>query len=111
MEILTVNAYECLLKDGKKGETYNVCSGKGYLLKEVIDIIKSILDIDFELITDESLLRPIDNKVVIGSNEKICKETNFKLQYFMQRSLSDMIEFQRSEILRKGRSNVSWLQT
>lgn len=104
-----INAYECILKNGRVGETYNVCSGRGYKLKEVVDIIKKLLDVDFELTVDKSLLRPIDNEVIIGSNEKICAETEFKLQYFMQQSLSDMIEFQSNEILKKEERDVCWI--
>ena len=101
-----INAYECILKDGRTGETYNVCSGKGYKLKEVISIIKKLLDVDFEPVLDKSLLRPIDNKIIIGSNEKIVKETKFKLQYFIEQSLLDMIEFQKGEILNKEKIDV-----
>src|SRR5437868_7380035 len=66
-----VKAYYLLLMNGKRGEIYNICSGVGTALKDIIHMMCDILNIKIELITDRNLIRPQDNKIIIGSNIKI----------------------------------------
>ena len=87
-----VSAYYQLLMQGEKGEIYNVCSGKGWMLQEVIDIIRSMLDIKVRIRPDITLFRPDDNKIVIGSNEKLKKTINWEARYSLKESLQDMIQ-------------------
>jgi GDP-4-dehydro-6-deoxy-D-mannose reductase len=88
-----VSAYYLLLTKGEKGDTYNVCSGKGWSLKEIIDIISNILDIKVNIRTDPRLLRPSDNKIIIGSNEKLKIKLQWQAQYTIEQSLKDMIRY------------------
>jgi GDP-4-dehydro-6-deoxy-D-mannose reductase len=88
-----VKAYYTLFKKGRKGEIYNVCSGKGSTLKEVIDKMMQILKIEVKTIKNSSLIRPNDNKMIIGSNEKIRRETNWQLGYTLEQSLEDIINY------------------
>jgi GDP-4-dehydro-6-deoxy-D-mannose reductase len=87
-----VSAYYQLLMQGKKGEIYNVCSGKGWTLKEVIDVVSEMLDVEVRIRPDTTLFRPDDNKIVIGSNEKLKKTINWEAKYSLKQSLHDMIE-------------------
>lgn len=93
-----VVAYDLLLKFGQAGEMYNICSSKGYSLKDIIAIIKQIIKIDFDIVIDRSLIRPIDNPVIIGANEKLIKSTGFKPNYSLKQSLIDMIKIESSRI-------------
>ena len=92
-----VSAYFLLLNEGKAGEIYNVCSGKGYSLKEIVDMICKILDVNVTLKLDPDLIRPYDNKIIIGSNEKITTNHGWKLRYTIERSLNDMIKYFKSQ--------------
>jgi len=88
-----VSAYYLLLTKGKKGEVYNVCSGKGFLLKEILNIISDILKIEVKTKTDTNLVRPSDNKMIIGSNNKIKNDLNWINEYTIDQSLSYMINY------------------
>ncbi|MFH1254460.1 MAG: GDP-mannose 4,6-dehydratase [bacterium] len=92
-----ITAYDLLIEFGEPGNVYNICSGKGYALKEIIDLIKKIIAIDFDVIIDNYLIRPIDNPIIIGSNKKLIKTTGFKLNYSMQESIKDMIKIELSK--------------
>ena len=78
---------------GKKGKIYNVCSGNGIKLSKIIHILKKLLNIDFQVEISEDLIRPIDNPVIIGSNNELIRDTGFKLNYTIEQSLEDMISF------------------
>lgn len=73
-----VNAYIILLRSGIKGELYNVCSGKGYSLKEILVLIYESAGIKENYTISEKLIRPDDNPVIIGSYEKLHELTGWK---------------------------------
>jgi len=88
-----VRAYDGLLKKGQKGEIYNICRGVGYSLKELVQQMASILGMDVLTETDEKLIRPNDNKVIIGCNEKIKRDIGWTPEIPLRRSLEDVINF------------------
>jgi GDP-4-dehydro-6-deoxy-D-mannose reductase len=88
-----VRAYHLLLMKGRKGEIYNICSGYGISLQNVIQIMSEILEVDILIKEDKKLNRPKDNPVIIGSNEKIKKEINWKTEIPLEESLRDLIKY------------------
>ncbi len=88
-----VRAYYLLLYKGIKGETYNVCSGKGYLIKDMIDLFSTIIGEPIFHTTDEKNFRPSENKVILGSYEKLMNATGWKPQYSIKESLRDIIKY------------------
>ena len=85
-----VRAYYLLLKEGKKGHVYNVCSGIGFSIKDIIDIMAKQLNIDVDINIDNSLIRPVDNKKIIGSNEKIKRVLGWQNNILLEQSLKDI---------------------
>lgn len=88
-----VRAYDELLKRGRKGEIYNICSGIGFSLKDIIEQLASTLGMEVRTEMDERLIRPNDNKVIVGSNEKIKRDIGWTPEIPLQRSLEDVIHF------------------
>ncbi|MCL2154406.1 MAG: GDP-mannose 4,6-dehydratase [Leptospirales bacterium] len=88
-----VDAYYKLLIDGQKGEVYNVCSGRGLQLSNIIDIFCSILNISVELEIDQGLIRPNENKIIFGANEKLKNTTGWENRIELNDSLRDIIEY------------------
>jgi GDP-4-dehydro-6-deoxy-D-mannose reductase len=86
-----VRAYHLLLQRGRRGEVYNVCSGKGLSLKELIDIMAGQLQMEVEITIDDRLIRPADNRKIIGSHEKIKRELGWENTISLEQSLKDMI--------------------
>jgi len=88
-----VKAYYLLFKKGRKGEVYNICSGQGIVLKDIISKMSDLLGIKIEIETNPQLIRPNENKKVIGSYQKIKDELGWKPEIEMEKSLSDIIEY------------------
>ncbi len=88
-----VEAYFLLFRKGKKGEIYNICSGNGSSLNDVIKTMTSILNISITHTIDSSLVRPNDNKVIIGSNDKIKKDTGWDNTITLEESLKEIIDY------------------
>lgn len=85
-------AYYLLLTQGKCGEVYNICSGKGILLSDAIKTISDQLGIKIEPQINLEFVRPNDNKVIIGTYEKIEEELGWKPEITFDKTISDMIE-------------------
>lgn len=91
-----VDAYWKIINHGKKGEIYNVCSGNGVTLKNIIDKLCNILELHIDIVIDESLIRPTDNLHVIGDNYKLCHNLGWNRKYSMNDTLKDMIDYWRN---------------
>ncbi|MFT3694637.1 MAG: GDP-mannose 4,6-dehydratase [Kofleriaceae bacterium] len=66
-----VAAYLALLDRGERGEVYNICSGRGTSIADIIRMLGTIAGYTPELETDPALVRPVENSVVIGDHAKI----------------------------------------
>lgn len=93
-----VKAYWILICQGRKGETYNVCSGKGVKLRKVVSILIELTGKNVEIEVDESRLRPVDNPFIIGSNQKIQSEMGWKPEVSLRESLVDTLKYFRQTI-------------
>ncbi len=92
-----VKAYHLLLNKGKKGEIYNICSGTGNSLKEVLKKMMVILQLEADINIDTALIRPADNQVIIGSYEKIKNEIGWQPSIPLEKSLEDVLNYWRTK--------------
>jgi GDP-4-dehydro-6-deoxy-D-mannose reductase len=87
-----VSAYYLLLNKGEKGEVYNVCSGVGISLANIIQIISKYLDVEVIIKVDPKRIRPQDNKLIVGSNKKL-KDLGWNQKYLLEDTLKDLIDY------------------
>ena len=88
-----VDAYYRLLINGTCGEVYNICSGNGISLQSLILKMCELLDVEVKLETDSNLVRPNDNRIIVGSNEKLKKETEWNQLITLHDSISDILNY------------------
>lgn len=88
-----VKAYYLLFNKGRRGEIYNICSGNGSSLEKILREMMSILGLTLNINLDKSLIRPDDNKIIIGSNKKIFDETGWQPSVSLETSLKNMIDY------------------
>ena len=58
-------------RDGKPGQAYNICSGTGTALSEVIETYRRLSPVPVPLWTDPQLVRPIDEPIRVGDPAKV----------------------------------------
>jgi GDP-4-dehydro-6-deoxy-D-mannose reductase len=88
-----VKAYYLLLIKGKKAEVYNICSGTGVSLQQIMDKMCAILNINITLEQDAKLIRPNDNRIIIGSAAKIKNDLGWFPEISIDKSLFDIIDW------------------
>jgi len=72
---------------------YNVCSGVGRSLREIVRIMAELLEMDVEIRTDPRLIRRADNRKIVGSNEKIKRELGWENTIPLKESLKDVVRY------------------
>ncbi|MHA2610092.1 MAG: GDP-mannose 4,6-dehydratase [bacterium JZ-2024 1] len=96
-----VAAYVALLRKGKTGEVYNICSGKGYRIGEVLQMLVQTAEIKVEIVQKADRMRPSDVPVLIGDNTKIRTEIGWERKIPFEQTLRDLLVYWETE-LRKG---------
>jgi GDP-4-dehydro-6-deoxy-D-mannose reductase len=90
-----VEAYFILTTEGKWGQTYNICTGTGYSLRDLLKIIGENCSTEIIVKEDPKRFRETDTPKLIGNNTKICKDTNWKPKFTIEQTLSDMLKYWR----------------
>lgn len=85
-----VGAYYLLLTKGKKGEVYNICSGKGIAIQDIVTMLSEILNIRVDILQEKSQIRPIDNPRIVGSYQKIQRDMGWEPTIPFRQSLLSM---------------------
>jgi GDP-4-dehydro-6-deoxy-D-mannose reductase len=92
----TVRAYEALAAAGTPGRVYNVCSGRGYRMGDLLDTLLSLARVTVRVEIDPARLRPSDNPIVIGSHARLTADTGWRPQIPIERTLSDLLDYWRT---------------
>jgi len=93
-----VRAYRALLDRGTAGEVYNVCSGRG---RSIGDILRSLLEIagtQVELQVDRERLRPSDLPSLVGDPRKAREATGWEPRIPLETTLRDLLEHWRERV-------------
>jgi GDP-4-dehydro-6-deoxy-D-mannose reductase len=94
-----VEAYRRIVEKGKKGEAYNVCSGKGTLLKYILEYVISKSQIPISVRIDEEKLRTHGADTnPIGDNNKIHASLGWSPQIPLEKTLDDICNWWMEKI-------------
>jgi GDP-4-dehydro-6-deoxy-D-mannose reductase len=88
-----VRAYYLALEKGRPGEVYNICSGKSWMISELLDKILDIAGLEVKIEIDTSRMRPSDVKILQGSHDKFTKETGWVPEIPMEQTIRDLMEY------------------
>ncbi|MCK4463544.1 MAG: GDP-mannose 4,6-dehydratase [Candidatus Omnitrophica bacterium] len=93
-----VKGYWLSLSKGKPGEVYNICSGKGYSVKEILDILLSLAKVKIKIKEDNKRMRPSDVPKLIGDNSKFTARTGWKPKISFRKTMEDLLNWWREQI-------------
>ena len=86
-----VVAYSMLFEHGPRGEVFNICSGVGRSLDQILEILGNLLNLEIEVVRDPNLIRPNELMEVVGSPEKLQSLLGWKPRFDLRTSLGDLI--------------------
>lgn len=95
----TVRAYWLALEKGEPGKIYNICSGRGWKIQTVLDILLSKTSIkDITVVRDESRMRPSDVPILVGSPGEFKRQTGWEAVILFETTLFDLLNYWRKKI-------------
>jgi len=93
-----VRGYELAMEHCEPGDVYNICSSKGYKIKDLLDMLIKLNKCDIEIVYDEERMRPIDLPIIVGDNSKFVKITSWKPRIGIERTLLDLLNYWRNKL-------------
>lgn len=93
-----VKAYWLALEKGKKGEVYNICSGKDYSIRQMLDLLLSLAEVKPKVKQDPKRMRPSDVMRLLGDHSKFRKLTGWKPEIPFRKTLEDLLNYWRERV-------------
>jgi GDP-4-dehydro-6-deoxy-D-mannose reductase len=93
-----VAGYMAIVEKGQPGEAYNICSGNAVSIQEVLDILLSYATKKFRVVSDPAKIRPVDMPVMLGTAEKLQRETGWSSKYTIRDTLLDLLDYWREKL-------------
>jgi len=93
-----VRAYWLALERGEPGEVYNICSGRGYSARQVLDILLDLANVKVEVREDPARMRPSDVPLLVGDGSKFRSVTGWEPTIPFEVTLKDLLEHWRKRV-------------
>lgn len=91
-----VNALMLLAEKGKAGDVYNISSEHIYQMKEIVTMIEEQIGHELKINVDPALIRPTDERIIVGDVTKLKRDTGWKQKIPMKQTIADMLEYWRN---------------
>ncbi len=98
-----VRAYWLAVTRGKPGEVYNIATGEGQTIREMLDRLISLARVEVKVETDPARLRPSDVQILIGDSSKFRADTGWEPRIPFEKTLADTLDFWRERERRRQR--------
>jgi GDP-4-dehydro-6-deoxy-D-mannose reductase len=86
-----VRAYGLLLERGRNGEVYNVCSGREYRIRDLLQLLLTLAGVDAKIEQDPARLRRAEQRRMVASFAALLGDTGWQPVIPMERSLQDVL--------------------
>jgi GDP-4-dehydro-6-deoxy-D-mannose reductase len=93
-----VRAYWLAATRGKPGEAYNIASGRGITIRELLDTLVGLSSSQPEVRVDPTRLRPSDVETLLGDASKFRADTGWEPRIPLQQTLADLLDYWRERI-------------
>lgn len=90
-----VRAYWLAVTRGKPGEVYNIATGQGIVIRELLDMIIGMAQVEVRIETDPARLRPSDVEILIGDSSKFRADTGWEPRIPFDQTLRDLLDHWR----------------
>jgi GDP-4-dehydro-6-deoxy-D-mannose reductase len=80
------------------GSVYNVCSGTGISIRELLDRLLRLAEIDVEVAVDRDRLRAADIPRLVGDPSRFSSATGWRPEIGLDRTLGDLLDWWRQHL-------------
>ena len=94
----TVRAYRLIMESGQSGRIYNVCSGRTYVIRDVLQKLLLQTQTKIRIESDPERWRPQDNPLLLGDPTRLKDELGWTPSIDIDRTLNDLLNYWRKRI-------------
>ena len=84
-----------LIEKGRVGEVYNIGSGQGYAIKDLLNNLLTLTEETITIAQDPNRMRPSDVPVMIGDVSKIKEHIGWEPEIPIDKTLRDVLDYWR----------------
>jgi GDP-4-dehydro-6-deoxy-D-mannose reductase len=100
-----VRAYDLLLARGTPGEAYNVATGQGHRLRDLLDGLIAVSGVSATVVTDPTRVRSRDTDHLVGDPAKLKAATGWTPELPIERTLADLYASARDRVRAEARAS------
>jgi GDP-4-dehydro-6-deoxy-D-mannose reductase len=93
-----VSAYMQILEKGSPGEIYNVATGDARSLREALEILLTVANVDMDVEIDPAKIRPADPPLLQGNSNKLRTATEWEPKHKLEDTLVEVLDWWRAEV-------------
>jgi GDP-4-dehydro-6-deoxy-D-mannose reductase len=97
-----VRAYWLLLERGEGGAVYNVCTGRGRPIRELLEMLLACSTVRVEVVVDPERLRSADAPAQVGDPSRIRVRTGWQPLIPLEQTLRDLLDDWRRRLCNAG---------
>lgn len=86
-----VRAYRLLVRHGRAGAAYNVCTGRDIAVEDLVHRMLALAGAELRVEVDPDLVRPVDVPVLRGDPSSLRKETGWEPHIPLEETLRDVL--------------------
>ena len=92
-----IRGLRLLADKGIPGEVYNLSSEYIYTMRDILRIIEKQIGHNLKIEVDQELLRPTDERIIVGDISKLKAITGWKQEISMEQTIDDMLNYWRNK--------------
>ena len=96
-----VRAYRQLLQRGKSGQAYNICTGRGHIMRHLLDTLCHVAGFRPTIVQDPTRVRTRDSDFLVGDPGKVERETGWMPEIPIEKTLEDLYREARERVRRE----------
>lgn len=80
------------------GEVYNICTGVGVKVSDMLSVLLTFSKVKVEIKSDPSRMRPSDVPILVGDNRKFVQKTGWKPVIPFEKTMEDLLNYWRERV-------------
>lgn len=93
-----VRAYWLAVTRGRPGEVYNIATGVGIRISDLLDRLIALSDAEVRIEIDPERLRPSDVEILVGDASKFRADTGWEPRVPFEQTLRDILDYWRQRL-------------
>ncbi|HVT59056.1 MAG TPA: GDP-mannose 4,6-dehydratase [Thermoanaerobaculia bacterium] len=98
-----VRAYWLAVTRARPGEVYNIATGKGIRIREMLEQVLALSKVEVKVEVDPDRLRPSDVEILIGDSERFRADTGWEPRISFEQTLRDLLGYWRETLAHRQR--------